>query len=201
MALGDNTYFRLVAWLKILLPVAALGLLSVLFLLSRPDEPAEVPRWLEGRGQDRPASEQVTRPTFAGMTDDGTSLTLTARRARPDPQHAGRAMTEELRGVAVLPDGSELRLAARAGVFDESAGEMRISGGVEIESSRGYSLVSEQLTVGFDRLAMDSNGPVAGRGPAGRIEAGRLQVTAATDAAGAQLLFTEGVKLLYDPEE
>jgi lipopolysaccharide export system protein LptC len=200
MALGDNTYSRLVAWLKLLLPLASLGLLSVLFLLSRPNEPTEVPRWIEGRRADRPTGEQVTHPTFAGVTEDGTTLTLTARRARPDPQTEGRAMTEELRGVANLPDGSEIRLAARAAVFDEALGEMRLSGGVEVVSSAGYRLRSEQLLVGFGQLTMDSGGPVTGRGPAGRIEAGRLQVKGETEAAGARLLFSGGVKLLYDPK-
>lgn len=199
MALGDKTHSRLVAWLKLLLPLAALGLLSVLFLLSRPNEPTEVPRWIAARPADRPTGEQVTGPSYAGVTEDGTNLTVDARRARPDPEGGGRALTEELRVLASLPDGSEIRLAARSGLLDEPLGEIRLSGGVTVESSAGYRMRAEQFHVGLDRLTMDSGGPVTGRGPAGRIAAGRMQVTGASEAAGARLLFTGGVKLLYDP--
>jgi lipopolysaccharide export system protein LptC len=199
MAVGDNTYSLLVAWLKILLPLAALGLLSVLFLLARSHEPAEAPRWIEGRPADRAPGEQVTRPSFAGATEDGTQLTVTARRALPEPGPEGRTLTEELRALADLPDGSQIRLAARAGLLDEPDGYVQFSGGVEVESSAGYRMESERFRVELDQFAMDSGGPVTGRGPAGRIEAGRLQVEGERGDTGARLLFTEGVKLLYEP--
>lgn len=199
MAVGDNTYSLLVAWLKILLPLAALGLLSVLFLLARSHEPAEAPRWVEGRPAERQAGEQVTRPSFAGVTEDGTRLTVTARRALPEPGAEGRAVTEELRAMADLPDGSQIRLAARTGLLDETEGYVQLAGGVEVESSVGYRVAAERFRIQLERLAMDSGGPVTGRGPAGLIEAGRLQVEGATGETGARLLFTEGVKLLYEP--
>jgi lipopolysaccharide export system protein LptC len=200
MALGDNAYSRLVAWLKILLPLAALVMLSVLFLLSRQSDPTDIPRWIEGRPSDLTTGEQVTRPSYAGLTEDGTDLTVTARRARPEPGAESRALAEELVATARLPDGSEVRLAARAGLLDEAAGEALLSGGVEIESSTGYRMQSERFRVDLDRLSMDSLGPVTGRGPAGRLSAGRMQVSGATEETGARLLFTEGVKLLYDPQ-
>ena len=39
MAMGGMTYSRMIAWLKILLPLAALVLLSTLFLFARPRNP------------------------------------------------------------------------------------------------------------------------------------------------------------------
>ncbi len=41
MATYDNTYSRVVAWLKILLPLLALAILSTLFLVARTIDPAQ----------------------------------------------------------------------------------------------------------------------------------------------------------------
>lgn len=199
MALGNDTRSRVMAWLKIALPLAALGLLSVLFLLSRPAAPPTTPEWLERRGETAGDGERVSGPAFAAMTEDGTDLMLTARSARPAPEASGRAIAEALRATARLPGGSEIRLNARSAVLDEAASEAQLSGGVELSSSTGYALETERLSLGFDRLRMESAGPVTGRAPAGRVTAGRLLVEGATQDRGARLLFTEGVKLLYDP--
>lgn len=198
MALGEETRSRVMAWLKLALPLAALGLLSVLFLLARPAAPPDPPAWLAERDEAVRDGERVAGPSFATMTKDGTDLMLSARTARPEGP--SRAAVEALRGTARLPDGSTIRLAARSGILDDAAAEARLAGGVEIESSAGYRLETERLTLDFDRLRMESAGPVTGEGPAGRLTAGRLLVEGGGDARGARLLFTDGVKLLYDPD-
>jgi len=70
--------------MKILLPLAALGLLSTLFLLSRtvdPNQPIPVAEvGLEQRAQKQGASNA----TFTGVTDEGDLIKLNAEVARPD---------------------------------------------------------------------------------------------------------------------
>ena len=69
---GDR-YTRLISWLKVLFPLAALGLLSTLFLLSRAIDPGQAIPFAEKEVQDRLRDQQITGPFFTGATSEGTS--------------------------------------------------------------------------------------------------------------------------------
>ena len=110
MARARGFHSGVIAWLKILLPLAALALLSTLFLLSRSGEPALSVPFAEALRGGETATEQVTNPYYAGTTDRGDALTMTAARARPDGQGVIRA--DALNATLDFKDGSRLRLNA-----------------------------------------------------------------------------------------
>ncbi|MEO0504251.1 MAG: hypothetical protein AAFZ14_13070, partial [Pseudomonadota bacterium] len=66
-----DRYSRFVAWLKVLLPLAALALLSTLFLLSRNTDPIAAVPFADDELLDRVRDEQITGPFFSGTTTDG----------------------------------------------------------------------------------------------------------------------------------
>lgn len=203
MARGPGTYSAMVSWLKLLLPLVALGLLSTIFLFARSTDPTEnIPvataRDLADRG-----SEEVTAPSYSGTTDSGAMLRLEAARARPDPDAEGDVLAEALTGAMTFEDGGRIDLAAPAARVVDADGTALLSGGVEIESSQGYVLRTPALTTSLSRIAVETDGRVEGTGPAGRITAGRMRIEESTAEGGApgdvRLLFTDGVDVIYEP--
>lgn len=193
------THSQAVAWLKILLPLLALGLLSTMFLLSRRVDPAtQVPFTVAADG-DGITREQVTEPYFSGTTDSGAALTMTAQTARP-VRDSDRIEADRLQATLIMPDGSEIALSAPAAVLSDSDDAAQLNGGVTVTSTTGYVLITDSLRSALSRVDIQSLGPVQGQGPAGTLSAGKMRVTAMPGSDDIQLLFTDGVKLIYNPK-
>lgn len=198
MVRGDGLYSRVIAWLKILLPLAALVMLSTLFLLSRPREPLHNAPFAEALTSGA-ADEKVTAPYFAGTTKGGDLLTMTARTARPGD--GGQIVADQLEATMRLSDGSRIQLDAAEAVLRNRENQAHLSGGVRIESSQGYVLTTEGLVSSLDEISAESLGPVQGAGPMGQFEAGHLRIAPAGEDGAVQLLFSGGVKLVYQPPD
>jgi lipopolysaccharide export system protein LptC len=82
MARRDR-HSRVVGWLKVALPLAALAILSTLFLLSDRIDPEDALPYAEVDVEELAREPRMTAPTYAGMTTDGAALSLTAVEARP----------------------------------------------------------------------------------------------------------------------
>ncbi len=76
-------YSRLVAYLKVLLPLTALALMSTVFLLSRGVETDAVIPFAQKDLKDRTSGQQITAPFFSGTTTQGDEIMVTAQSARP----------------------------------------------------------------------------------------------------------------------
>ncbi|WGW04393.1 LPS export ABC transporter periplasmic protein LptC [Tropicibacter oceani] len=192
-------YSRVIAWLKILLPLAALVLLSTLFLLSRSTEQVLDMPFAEALRGEGIAREHVGAPYYAGTTESGDMLTMTATSAAPEGE--GQIRAEDLAARLRKPDGSEILLNAAHATVRDSDQTALMEGGVRIESSSGYVLNTQTLNSAINRIEAESGGPVQGDGPLGTIEAGKMRIETSDEDGGVQLLFTEGVKLVYTPKD
>ena len=194
-----DRHTRLVGWLKVLLPMAALILLSSLFLISRTIDPSDAIPYADVDVEDRARTPRMTLPTYAGTTSDGGTVTLTAAEARPGAEQ-GDGTAQSVRAQMTTPDGARTDLTAAAVAITSADQRLRLSGGVTVASSTGYRLESETLILGLDRSGAQSEGAVTAEGPAGRIDAGRMEIAADPEHPGAYLLvFKQGVRLLYQP--
>jgi lipopolysaccharide export system protein LptC len=198
-----DLHSRLVRWLKILLPLVALALLSTLFVVSgRIDPDAAIP-FAEVDVNDRIREPRMTAPDFAGITSDGGALEVTAAEAVPGAAVAQGREDPEARLVAARltpPDGAAMDLAAREVVVDRAAGLIRLAGDVEMLAAAGYRIESEAVDLQSDRTGLVSPGPVFGEGPPGTLWSNTMALT--RDPAAPDdfvLLFTGGVKLIYLP--
>ncbi|WP_136441991.1 LPS export ABC transporter periplasmic protein LptC [Pacificoceanicola onchidii] len=199
MARADGLYSRVISWLKILLPLIALVLLSTLFLLSRSAEQVLDVPFTGGVAGDGVNREQVSAPYYAGTTENGDTLTITASTASPEGNGVIRA--QNLAARVRMPNGNEIALKAETATVRESDQWAELEGGVRIESSTGYTLVTETLGAAVDRIEAESGGPVSGSGPLGTLEAGKMRIEPLPDSGDVQLLFTDGVKLVYSPQD
>ncbi|MDJ0821383.1 MAG: LPS export ABC transporter periplasmic protein LptC [Paracoccaceae bacterium] len=198
MGRAEGLYSQTIAWLKIVLPIVALGLLSTLFLLSRDREPLEDVPFAVALSEGQTASEQVGSPYYAGTTDNGEVLSLTAGSARP---LGDEVEADNVEARIVLTDGSQIGMTSNAALLSNPDQTVRLDGAVRIESSTGYVMETQSLTAALDRVEAESAGPVSARGPAGTLTAGKMRITPIGETDDVQILFTEGVNLIYDPKQ
>ncbi|MCB6178071.1 hypothetical protein LHP98_08000 [Rhodobacter sp. Har01] len=198
MARAD-IHSRVVGWLKVVLPLMALAILSTLFLLAdRIDPDAAIP-YAQVDVEDLARDPRMTAPTFAGTTDDGTAVTLTAETARPVGQE-GSAQAATVLARLDMPDGSTAELSAASVELDTEGGQLRLAGGVAITTSSGYLVLTDGVISALDRTRTESTGAVIAESPAGRLTAGGFALTRAEGQGETYLLvFTGRVKLVYKP--
>ena len=97
--------------------------------------------------------------------------------------------------------GGQVALVADTGTFALDADSASLTGNVLIESSTGYRMRTDEVTARLSALDVQALNEVRATGPAGDLTAGAMQITAQGESGGAQLLFTGGVKLIYDPKQ
>lgn len=199
MAWSYNFHSRLVAWMKIILPLTALGILSTLFLISDnfdPNEPLPVVGIdLQQRAQDQGA----TNATFAGVTRARHEVLLQTRKSRPSQQDARVLLAEDVSARLKLASGTQIEITSRAAEVNQLRNTASLSGEVHMVTSTGYTLNTDYLTAQFDTLYAESPGPVTGDAPAGKLAAGGMVLRTEPETGKVHLLFTNGVKLIYQP--
>ena len=198
MARQWDRHSRLVYWLKILLPLAAIIILSTLFLISHTIRPEDAIPYAEVDIATLIAEPRLTDPVFAGMTTDGAALSLQATEARLGT--AGGPMAGvilNLTGLLETPDGAKTSLTAQQAELDQTARIAVLSGGVRITNSTGYQIDSQQVRVALDQTSIDSPGTVTAAGPVGTITAGSLHL--GLSGSDYVMLFKGGVTLVYLP--
>jgi len=199
MALAGDGYSRLVGWLKIILPLAALGLLSTVFMLSRTQEVRQDLPFADVRVGENGLREGVLRPTFAGASESGDLIAFVAETARPVGEGMGTVEAQDVRARIDLTAGGTITFRSDTAMMAEAEGLAQLDGGVVIVSSSGYRVETEVLTAGMDRVYAETAGEVHGEGPPGRFVAGRMVMTADDAGENVRLRFTDGVKLVYLP--
>lgn len=199
MPLHDSFYSRLVGGLKIALPLAALVLLSTLFLFSRDRETNSAIPYSRVDLRERIKEGVVNRPHFSGASRNGDLITFVADEAKPDPDQNTKAIAKDLSARIDLVSGTRITFAAQTALLDTEAGEAYLTGGVIVTSSTGYNVQTDALRTSMQEVAAESDGQVTGTGPAGKIDAGKMVLTSDSETGDAHLLFTNRVKLVYQP--
>ncbi len=195
-----DRYSRLIGWLKVLLPLAALGLLSTLFLLSRVIDPEAVIPFADKEIQDRLRDQQVTGPIYHAVTADGDQISFAAEKlTRPEGQ-TGANEAEDVEVTMDLTSGASVVLNARKGQIDIEGNTADLDEDVVITTSTGYRILSDRLVTQLSTLDVTSPGPVHADGPVGTLDAGTMTINAGKAGKPAQLIFTNGVKLVYVPQ-
>ncbi len=197
MAARDNIHSRVVFWLKIVLPLLALVILSTLFLFSRRIDTDAVLPYAEVDVEDLARNQRLTAPEYSGVTADGAAIMVHAGVARPG---AGGATAEAVSATIETPGGLTVSLDAGQGTLDDETGRLILADGVRIVTSSGYRVSAERLDTALDRTELRSGGAVRAEAPFGAIDAGGLEIRH-EDAGipGYRMVFSDGVKLIYQP--
>lgn len=201
MAMHGNLHSRLVAWMKIILPLAALGMLSTLFLISETFDPSEPLPVVGIDLQQRAQDEGATNATFAGVTRSGHEIVVQTRKSQPSQTDPRIFFAEDVSARFNLSSGTDIDIASDGAEVNQRLNTATLSGRVKLVTTTGYTLETEELTTQFDTLYAETPGEVTGTAPAGDLVAGRMVLYVTEDSGKAHLLFTDGVKLVYEPQD
>ena len=194
---AENRYSQIVSWVKIILPLLALGLLSTLFLFSNSPDPEQAIPFAEVDVEELAREQRLGQPRFAGTLEDGREVLFIAEQAAPVHNAPNQMRADVVQARVDLSETSYILLASAGSLVDLSARTAQLEGNVRITSSSGYRLASEEMVLSLDILSVISPGPVHVNGPSMTLSADRMELT---ETDGAQvLMFNGGVRMLYDP--
>ncbi len=194
------TYSRVVAWLKVLLPLAALALLSTLFLVPRSFDLEGAIPFAKVELEKRLRDQQITAPYFAGQTDAGDMISLSAETARPDPDAQDSTIAVNVSARIETTDGGVFTVRADQGEADGEFQEVTLEGKVVMTSSTDITVRTETMIFGLEEVRAESGGDIAADTPMGVLTAGRMALRPSDDSDDIYLFFTKGVKLIYTPK-
>ncbi len=198
MMATDNLHSRLVGWTKIILPLIALGLLSVLFLFSRSStEPGTIPF---AKINEIAKGQRITAPEFSGVAADGSIIEVAARSALPQQGNLDQLIINDPSLTLDAADGTSLSIVAGEGLIDNVSKQAHLTGLARLETSSGYLMETSGLIADLNSGTVSSIGPLEVYAPFGQIEAGQIDIQAANDEQGQQMNFTKGVRMLYIPQ-
>ena len=198
---SDNSYSRFVSWLKVLLPVSALALLSTMFLISKSIDPTTALSYARVNLEELTGDQRIDSPKFSSVTEDGAALSFSAKSAVPDTEKQNVFTADVLTARIETPDGGAVDIDAAKAVIDGTANRVNLSGGVTLVTSTDYEIATDGLITAMDATYAKSSGPVEATGPMGQMTAGSAEITRQGDGSSTYLLvFKDGVKLVYKPQ-
>lgn len=184
----------IVRWLRVILPLAALAILSTLFLLSRRPDPDGAIPYVEGAGAET-HTPGISGPRFSTVAADGAVVTFSAARAALGQGDGG---VEAQQPSLDWQSRDGLRVTLNAGTGRQEGERIALEGGVDMALSSGWRLTAPRVDVDTAASRLSAAGPLSITAPFGTLDAGGMVLT--RDAAGAQVLeLNHGVRLLYRP--
>ncbi|MFA8441729.1 hypothetical protein [Yoonia sp.] len=195
---ADNLYSQVVGWAKIVLPLCAIGLLSTLFLLARSTtEPNEIVlEQVEAIARE----QRLSAPEFSGLTDEGAVIVISASTARPDTTRPDTISIDDVRLRMDNADGSNIEVTATLGEIDGRAGIASLLGLARLVTSSGYEMETNGLIAELDTGLVTTDGLLEIHAPFGQLTAGKVTFQMASEGISQEMLFTDGVRLLYTPQ-
>ena len=200
MVTADNAYSRFVFWLKVLLPLAALAILSTLFLVAETLDPEKAIPYADVDVDKLMREQGITRPAFGGVTEGGAKVSVGASSVRPDQSAEQTFVGEELAALVELPKGTRIDIASPSGVIDNEARVAILDGGARLVTSQGYIVETDKLTTRYDIVQAETAGPVLATGPSGEIAAGRMTLGRDPESGDYLIVFKDGVRPIYQPQ-
>ena len=196
---SDRLYSGLISWLKILLPVAALAILSSVVYFARGTEEVRTIPFV-AVDADEFERERATNPEYTTVTQDGGILRVVAEEAVPVSGEPGVYIAEDIAGWLETTSGRLIRATAPSGRIDTGANLADLIGIVSVHTSDGYHVLSKDMQTRLNIAYGETGGAVRGDAPFGTIEAGKLHF-GVPDGSRDVLRFTQGVKVVYEPGE
>jgi len=194
----DDGYSALVAWLKTLLPIVALGLLSTIFLFSgRVDVTQSLP-YTEHNIAEIVREQRITRPYFTGIASNGTEIALSAAYASPQLENAHILEITDLSVVLRSTSDRMVQVTAGRGALDSATQTAQISTNVHIAALPDFWVTTQALDMNLNQGVVSAKGGFQGVTSLGAITAGEMHLQMTAD--DQQIVFLNDVRLVYSPK-
>ena len=192
----DNLYSKFVGFLKITLPLAALALMSTVFLFARaPTQDSAVPY---AEIEEIAREPRLSGAQISGVADDGSVIQLTAETARP----LGDVLLVETMFASIdVVNGIHIDIRAGRGEINNATRIARLTGLARIETSNGYEMETAGITANLTTGQITSDGALEIQAPFGSLTAGQMIIETPEGMGGQVMLFQNGVRLVYTPQQ
>jgi lipopolysaccharide export system protein LptC len=192
----DNLYSQFVGFLKITLPLAALALMSTVFLFARaPSQDSAVPY---AEIEEIAREPRLSGAQVSGVADDGSVIQLTAETARP----LGDVLLVETIFASIdAVDGIHIDIRAGRGEINNATRIASLTGLTRVETSNGYEMETAGITANLTTGQIISDGALEVQAPFGSLTAGQMIIETPEGMGGQVILFQNGVRLVYTPQQ
>jgi lipopolysaccharide export system protein LptC len=168
---------RIVGLLKLVLPLIALTLISLIVIWPQlRDDPH---RFRLGATHVDPSEASVLRminPRYLGVDADNQPFVLTADSAIQDPVNADLMRLVQPKADLTMKDGSWVAMAAPAGIYDRVRQTVHLSDGVNVFQDSGYAFFSPSADIDLIVGSASGDEAVEGQGPFGHLTAAGFRI-------------------------
>jgi len=188
---------RIVAWLRVILPLTALALLSVLFLIGWKPEPQATIPYANVDPQDLAERQAVTNPTYTGVTTNGSQLTIAGAEAEPgkEPNHGS---VRSVRLTLRAPDGRAADVSA--GTAQMEGDLVALQDGVRMTTADGWIVTAPEFHASTTEGTLAADREVNVLAPFGDLTAGAMELRPVSPGNPDHVLDLKGgVRLIYRP--
>ncbi len=196
MALSHSSYSRMVAWLKVLLPLIALAVLGTVFLFNSKDgfEPgfsfsrADIETLENGN--------YIKKPQINGTTKKGEPFHLTADEIRPLARDNNVVVLTNLDAEFQFEAGGWAKITSSSALMDVAAQTVWFETGGQLQTSDGNVATVDTLHLLAASGELQGTGIVA-NGPLGQISADNFRIES-NEGENRVLWFENNVRMRYD---
>jgi len=187
---------RFVAWTKVLLPVIAL--LLVTLVVAWPHIRLQDTRFRLGFSAiktDNVDDPAMINPRYFGTDKNAQTFSVTADLAKNLLQGGKSIELERPKADISLEDGTWLVVTANTGYYKRGAATLQLRGDVNVFHDSGYEFRTESADVDLNAGAASGDVPVEGQGPFGNLKAEGFRL----QDKGKTIYFTGKSKLVIYP--
>ena len=160
-------YTRFVRIMRMALPLAAVGVITILFIRTGVEDKLIVPM-----ESDTPevqmqniAKNELLNPKFESMDEKNQPYKITADRAVQGEKNKDLIMLDRPIGVMTMKDGIQVTVHSDTGAYRQDTERFFLQGGVFMEHADGYTLSSEEAHIDLKQNFAWSDKDVQGQGP------------------------------------
>ena len=194
---GDS-YSAFVVWVKTLLPILALGMLSTIFLFSGKVDVTQSLPYAKLNIAEIVREQRITKPYFSGVSYNNTEITLSAAYASSDTQNADILNITDLSIILTSEHAKTVRITAGLGTLDATKQKVTVSKDVYLTAMPDFWLKTNSLTIDLKQGVATADTMFQSVTALGTINAGNMIVKTITN--NQQIIFTNGVRLIYYPK-
>lgn len=187
----DRRYSRFVSWMKVGLPIIAIGLIGYVFIFPKFELSQKVEiEWADIELDDESLS--MINPKFVGSDAQNQQFTVTADKALQSSIGDKEVALLNLQADITLASGRWISIAAPSGKLNPATNILDLSGEISIFSDSGDQLLAQTARIDLKNKRITSDRPLQGHGPLGQIRADSM----AADQVSGNIRFTGNVRLL-----
>lgn len=185
-------YSKFIRWMRLALPLLALGITAVVFTWDNDRGQKFMPPEQESIIPKTAGKNELLNPRFENTDEQGRSYTLTARRAVQDEKDEKVVLLEKPMADMTMANGHWIAIQSHEGAFEQSQRKLLLRGDVILFHDGGYQLKTAELRLDMQNDEAVSETDVSAQGPEGTLDAKGLR----GNNIDGTLVFTGPAKLV-----